>query len=122
MCSISEYFESWNERDDARRRDLLARSVTSDVEFVHPTFGRSQGSDDLAGHIASYQQAMPGTKVVLTSGIDAHNQIARYTWHVVDPAGRILVAGLDVVEFAADGRLRRILLFHDPPTVDPTNV
>jgi hypothetical protein len=114
MCSIREYFEAWNERDDDRRRELLARSVMSDVELVHPTFGRSLGSDALAAQIASYQHAMRGTEVVLTSEIDAHNQIARYTWHVVDSGGRTLVAGLDVVEFAADGRLKRILLFHDP--------
>jgi hypothetical protein len=114
MCSIREYFEAWNERDDDRRRELLARSVTSDVELVHPTFGRSRGSAALAGQIASYQQAMPGTEVILTSEIDAHNQIARYAWHVVDSGGRTLAAGLDVVELAADGRLKRILLFHDP--------
>jgi hypothetical protein len=109
MSWISEYFEAWNERDDERGRDLLARSVTPDVELVHPTFGRSRGNDALAGHIAGYQQAMPGTEVVLTSGIDAHNQIGRYTWQVVDAGGQTLVAGLDVVEFAADWRLERIL-------------
>jgi hypothetical protein len=114
MSTISEYFQAWNELDSDRRRDLLARSVMPDVQLVHPTFGRSRGSDALAGHIASYRQAMPGTEVVLTSGIDAHNQIARYTWEVVDAGGRTLVAGLDVVELAADGRLERILLFHDP--------
>jgi SnoaL-like domain len=87
VSPIGEYFQAWNERDADRRRELLERSVTEDVELVHPTFGRSRGIDALSEHIASYQQAMPGTEVVLTSGIDAHNEIARYTWQVVDASG-----------------------------------
>jgi hypothetical protein len=110
---IGEYFEAWNEPDSDRRRDLLARSVTADVELVHPTFGRSRGIEALAEHIATYQTAMPGTEVVLTSAIDGHNQVARYAWQVVDAGGEPKVAGIDVVEIAGDGRLERILLFHD---------
>ena len=113
VSPIGEYFQAWNEPDVDRRRELLERSVTAEIELVHPSFGRSHGIDALSGHIASYQQAMPGTEVVLTSGIDAHNEVARYTWQVVDASGETVVAGLDVVEIAADGRLARILLFHD---------
>jgi hypothetical protein len=112
VTPISAYFQAWNEPNVERRRALLARSVTPEVELIHPTFGRSRGIDALVEHIASYQEAMPGTEIVLTSGIDAHNQIARYTWQVVDAQGATVLAGLDVVEIAADGRLERILLFH----------
>jgi hypothetical protein len=112
---IDEYFEAWNEPDSDRRRDLLARSVSAGVELVHPTFGRSDGIDALSGHIASYQAALPNSRVVLTSAIDRHNQLARYAWQVVDAGGQAVIAGIDVVELADDGRLERILLFHDPP-------
>jgi hypothetical protein len=111
---IAIYVEAWNERDVERQRDLLTRSVTADVVLIHPTFGRSCGIDALARHIGAYQAAMPETRVVLTSGIDHHNQVARYAWQVADTAdGHPLVAGIDVVELADDGRLARILLFHD---------
>lgn len=114
MDQIAIYVEAWNERDVERQRDLLTRSVTADVVLIHPTFGRSCGIDALARHIGAYQAAMPETRVVLTSGIDHHNQVARYAWQVADTAdGHPLVAGIDVVELADDGRLARILLFHD---------
>jgi hypothetical protein len=113
LDEIAEYFEAWTEPDPDRRRELLAGSVAADVELVHPTFGRSRGIDALAGHIATYQAAIPDTRVVLTSDIDAHNQIARYAWQVADAGGNAVMTGIDVVEIAADGHLARSLLFHD---------
>jgi hypothetical protein len=113
MRQIDEYFEAWNEQDDETRRELLAGSVTAEVELVHPTWGRSTGIDALAEHIAAYQAAMPGSRVVLSSAIDSHNQIARYGWEIADTDGATVMTGIDVVEIADDGRLERILLFHD---------
>jgi hypothetical protein len=43
VTPISAYFQAWNEPDVERRRELLARSVTPEVELIHPTFGRSRG-------------------------------------------------------------------------------
>lgn len=61
---------------------------------------------------------MPDTRVVLTSAIDAHDQIARYAWQVQDINYNTVVAGIGVVEIAADARLARILLFHDRRDAD----
>jgi len=113
------YFAAWNETDSDQRRRLLERSVTDDAELVDPT-GRSQGIDGLSERIGRYQSAAPGTKVLPTSGIDAHNDLVRYAWKIVDPEGQDFMEGLDVAERADDGRLRRILMFHGPlPTADP---
>lgn len=109
---IEDYFAAWNEAGAQHRRELLDRSVSRDVELVHPTWGRSRGLDALVNHIESYRSAMPGTAVVLTSEIDGHNGVHRYAWAIVDDAGRTTLEGLDVVETAEDGRLSRILLFH----------
>jgi hypothetical protein len=38
----------------------------------------------------------------------------RYAWKIVDSEGHDLLVGLDVVERADDGRLRRIVMFHGP--------
>jgi hypothetical protein len=115
---ILEYVEAWNEPDPDSCRELLARSVTAEVELVHPTFGRARGIETLAEHIAGYEAAMPDTRVALTRAIDAHNQIARYAWKLQDIDGNTVVAGIDVVETAADGRLARILLFDDRRDAD----
>ena len=52
---IDGYFAAWNEPLTERRRTLLERSVTADVELIHPTWGRSQGIDALLARIDSYQ-------------------------------------------------------------------
>jgi hypothetical protein len=95
----------------ARRRQLLERSVTADAELVDPT-GRWQGIDGLGDRIARYQSSAPATKVVPASDIDAHNDVVRYAWTVVDSEGRSVVDGIDVAGRANGGRLQRILTFH----------
>jgi hypothetical protein len=112
---IDDYFAAWNEPEAARRRALLESSVTPEVELVHPTWGRSQGIDALLAGIVQYRSALPGAIVVLTTGLDSHNHLVRYGWQIVDPEGRRVMAGMDVVELAGDGRLKRILLFHEQP-------
>lgn len=111
---LDDYFAAWNEPEKERRRALLERSVTEDVELIHPSWGRSQGIDALLAHIDNYQSVLPESAVVLTSGLDSHNDIVRYGWDIVDQHGDRVMDGIDVVELADDGRLKRILLFHGP--------
>jgi hypothetical protein len=87
--------------------------LTDDVELVDPT-GRWLGIDGLAERIGRYHASAPGTRVVPASGVDAHNDLVRYSWSIVDPEGSRVVEGLDVAERTDDGRLRRILMFHGP--------
>jgi hypothetical protein len=112
--AIGTYVAAWNEQDPARRRDLLERSLIGEVEVVHPSWGRSHGIDAISEQIGRYQSAMPGTTIGLTSGIDVHNELGRYEWKVFDERGQEAMAGIDVVEIAGDGRLKRILMFHGP--------
>lgn len=109
---IDGYFAAWNEPLTERRRSLLERSVTADVELIHPTWGRSQGIDALLARIESYQSALPDATVVLGSGLDSHNDVVRYRWDIVDQEGHRMMEGIDVVELAGDGRLKRVLMFH----------
>lgn len=110
---IDAYFRAWNEPDSDRRRALLERSVMPDAELVDPT-GRWRGIEGLSERIANYLSSAPGTRVVPSSGIDAHHDLARYSWLVVDDGGRELIEGLDVAQRAGDGRLVRVSMFHGP--------
>ena len=101
------YFGAWNEPDPAERRRLLARSLTEDVELVDRT-GRWIGVSGLSSRIDRYQSAAPGTKVVAASGVDAHNDVIRCAWRIVDPGGNQVMEGLDVAERG-----------DDPPYADP---
>lgn len=111
--AIATYFRAWNELDLDQRRRILERCVTDDAVLVDPT-GRWQGVSGLAERIGRYQAAAPGTEVVTASGIDAHNDLVRYAWKIVDRQGHHVMEGIDVAERVDDGRLRRILMFHGP--------
>jgi hypothetical protein len=92
---------------------MLEQSLTDDVELVDPS-GTWSGVSGLSERIANYHSSAPGTLVVSASGVDAHNDVVRYAWKIVDREGNELMEGIDVAERADDGRLRRILMFHGP--------
>ena len=111
--TIDTYFEAWNATDDAERRILIERCLTNDVELIDEN-GRFSGHDGLGALMAKFHQAVPGGRIVKTSGFDEFEGITRYSWDVVDADGNTKSGGLDVVEQGADGRLRRIVMFHGP--------
>jgi hypothetical protein len=116
--SIDSYFDAWNETDGAARRDLLERCLTGDVELVDEN-GRVRGYDGLSDLMGRFHENVPGGRVVMSSGIDQFDGIARYSWDIVDREGNNVMVGPDVVEQDADGRLRRIIMFHRPlPALD----
>jgi hypothetical protein len=68
----------------------------------------------LAERIGRYHSAAPNTEVVTASGVDAHNDLVRYAWKIIDRQGDDVIECIDVAERVDDGRLRRILMFHGP--------
>jgi hypothetical protein len=40
---LEVYFDAWNESDVSARSVQLSICVTSDIELVHPTWGRVHG-------------------------------------------------------------------------------
>ena len=114
---LAGYFAAWNEADEDERSRLLGRSVTEDAQLLDST-GDWRGVDGFAERIGRYRALAPGTRVVPASGVDAFDQAMRYAWRIVDSEGHEVLEGLDVVERADDGRLRRILMFHGPLPAD----
>jgi SnoaL-like domain len=110
---IVAYFDAWNEVDAERRRALLERSLTPDVELLDLA-GRWRGIEAVSERIGNYLSSLPGSRILPSSGVDAHHDVIRYAWSLVDGDGRELIEGLDVAERADDGRLGRITTFHGP--------
>ena len=107
---IAKYDEAWNTRDASRRRELLEEALSVDCELVEPR-GRFHGRDSVLQRIEGFSSRFPGARVDLTTKVDEHNGITRYGWRIVDHDGKSLLDGIDVVERAADGRLRRVVMF-----------
>jgi hypothetical protein len=64
--------------------------------------------------IAGFQGRFPGSTLRLTSGVDAHHSVLRFSWAKVDAEGNVTLEGFDVGELGDDGRLTKITGFFGP--------
>jgi len=116
MDAVIEALDAaWNERDPSARGRLLERSLTPDAQLVDPSAGRFDGREAIGDRIASLDERFPGARVTITSGVDEHNGYGRYAWTMTNGDGNVIVEGIDVVERAEDGRLKRVIMFFGPP-------
>jgi hypothetical protein len=99
--------------DRARREARIAELWAPDGELVDPPLeGRGHAQlSDLADLVLTHY---PDHIFRRTSGVDAHHGRGRYAWELVAPTGAVAVSGLDVIEFAPDGRVQRIVGFFGP--------
>ncbi|MGH2588606.1 MAG: nuclear transport factor 2 family protein [Dehalococcoidia bacterium] len=108
--TVDTYFAMWNEPDATKRAALIERAWTSDSRYVDPML-EAQGHAALSEMVAGVHARFPGHRFRRQSGIDTHHDQIRFAWDLVAPDGTITVAGVDIGEVAADGRLRRITGF-----------
>ena len=77
----------------------------------------STGKEEIASHIGrslngeAYGGAGAGARIPISSGVDQHHGLFRFSWVMVDPQDQLLLEGMDFVEPAGDGRLQRITGF-----------
>ncbi len=110
---VAAYCEAWNVAGDGERRALLEKSWTDDGAYTDPRTDLV-GRNALFAHISRVQAMRPGSRIVMTGGLDAHHDVLRFAWKLVDPQGAAVIEGVDFGELAADGRLRRIVGFFGP--------
>ena len=116
--TVETYGASWNEPDAAKRRELLERSWADDGVFEDPR-DRAEGRDALLQLIAGFREQLPGGSIVMTSGVDEHHGLVRFTWRIDDAQGKSLLEGIDFGELAPDGRIQRIVGFWGAPPSPP---
>ena len=107
---IEKYDHAWNASEVDERRRLLEAALTDDCEMLEPR-GRFSGREAILERITGFSDRFPGARVDITTNIEEHNGFARYGWRIVDREGALVLDGIDVVERAADGRLRRVVMF-----------
>jgi hypothetical protein len=109
---VDRYLQIWNQREPAARASGV-RAVFSDACSYTDPLATVAGHDGVDRFIAGVQQQFPGVRFVLGGAIDAHHDVARFTWHAraeghADP----LAIGFDVV--VLDGaRIRQVVGFLD---------
>ncbi|WP_422375453.1 hypothetical protein [Roseibium sp.] len=112
--TIDIYCAAWSERDPAFRRELLDRVVTIDIRYTDPETD-VRGRADLVDHISGVLAGRVGAKIVRSSEIDAHHDMARFAWRLVKADGTALPDGLDIVSIdEQSGKLKAVLGFFGP--------
>lgn len=106
--TLETYFAACNERDDAKRMDLLGRCC-EDAIRVRTAFACVDSVEDFNGHIANGLKHMPG--VVSAQDGDARHihGIARVPWKVSGPDGSVYFRGDNVMRFSARGKIEDIV-------------
>ncbi|MER7702213.1 nuclear transport factor 2 family protein [Kitasatospora sp. NPDC097605] len=107
----ARYLAAWNETDPAARRKLIDEAWAEGGTYTDPlaaVTGRA-GVDALIG---AAQAQFPG--LVFTLGpVDAHHDIARFTWNLGPAGEEPLVIGFDVLVADAEGRIASVYGFLD---------
>jgi len=105
------YITLWNERNEVRRRDLLASNWTGDARYVDP-MAASEGHGAIDTMIAGVQQRFPDFEFALISKPDSHGQFVRFQWGLGPRGGDNPIKGTDFV-VTEGGRIRSVTGFLD---------
>ena len=115
--ALLAYAEAWNTPDSDKRREMLDIGLSDDCSYTDPAY-EVRGKEKLADHIGrflsgeAYDGLGAGARILLSSGLDQHHGVFRFSWVMVDPQERqIILEGMDFAELAADGLLQRITGF-----------
>jgi hypothetical protein len=109
-ATIDRYVVMFNEADDVARADLGKAVFVDDGRLVDPLV-EAAGPARIAAAIGVLRDQMPGHSLARTTAVDTHHDQARFGWTVTGPDGSVAVAGIDVVTFDGDGRIRTAIGF-----------
>ena len=84
---IDRYFAAWNATDAAERRALIAETYAEQARYLDPLL-QGEGRDGIDAMIASVHERFPGHRFRRTSGVDAHNGRARFSWELAPEQAR----------------------------------
>ncbi|WP_395295374.1 nuclear transport factor 2 family protein [Kitasatospora hibisci] len=105
------YLAAWNETDPAARRKLIDEVWAGDCRYTDP-LAAVTGREGVDALIGAAQAQFPG--LVFTLGpVDAHHDIARFTWNLGPAGGEALVVGFDVLVADPEGRITAVHGFLD---------
>jgi hypothetical protein len=111
--AVIRYISVWNERDPKRRRALIAETWTDDGIYID-AHRNGAGHEEIDALVEAAQEQFPGYRVNLISGIETHNDFARFRYAAGGTAeAPLYIGGTDFVTLAPDGRLRAVVGFVD---------
>ena len=106
--TIEAYMAAWNEKDEAKRRQLIDKCWADASTYTDP-MSDVKGKEALAATIADFQGQMPGASIDIISGIDEHHGRIRFGWKLMN--GPQPLEGIDIGVLSGDGKLASIIGF-----------
>ncbi|MQY05363.1 nuclear transport factor 2 family protein [Actinomadura macrotermitis] len=108
---VERYIATWNEQDPAARRAAIEELWSEEAVYTDP-LGVAEGRDAIDATIGAAQQQFAGLEFTLAGAVDAHHDLARFTWELGPAGGEALVVGFDVAVLK-DGRFDKVHGFLD---------
>lgn len=112
MAAVARYLDAWNERDAAARRAIIDEIWAPGGTYTDP-LAEVAGRDGIDAAIAAVQAQFPEFVFRPGGPVDAHHELARFTWELGPEGGEALVVGFDVALFDGEGRIHAVLGFLD---------
>lgn len=108
-ATVNYYFDAWNSNGIENIKNLLAKCITPDFEYVTSS-GIFTGIDTLAGVIEKNNEDVPGRSYRLCSNIDGYSNTGRWEWEMIIPNDNNII-GLDIFEINGEGKLTKVTGF-----------
>jgi len=113
MSDLNErYLACWNETDPAARRALIDQLWADEATYTDP-MADVRGRDQIDMTIAAVQQQFPGFEFTAGTAVDAHHNLARFTWGLGPRGADPIVEGFDVVVLDDSGQIAAVHGFLD---------
>lgn len=109
--AVLGYVAAWNE-DNPDKLAAILEACWAEQGMVISNYETVVGRRGLYERILAFRRANPGSRGYLTSNIEHHHDIFRFTAITVKPDGRCYSPALDVGELDASGRIERIVTFY----------
>jgi SnoaL-like domain len=109
---VQRYLAAWNETDADARQAILEEVFAEDAGYTDPLVS-VRGRAGLDATISAVQAQFGGLVFSLGGAVDAHHDIARFTWHLGPEGAEPVAVGFDVAVIGADGRIGQVLGFLD---------
>jgi hypothetical protein len=106
--AVLGYAAAWNEDDDAKLRAILA-GCWAESGTINSNFERHFGRAAVFERISCWRRANRGCRALLTSGIEHHHDLFRFTAVIIRPDGTEFSPALEIDD---EGRIARIITFH----------
>lgn len=112
--TVDAWFSAWAIPDDTAREELLAKTVTPEIQF-RDRFSALDGLADLSAHAGAAQRFMPGIRLQRKGAIRHCQGTVLADWVALDGNAKELMSGTNVFVFRADGKIASATGFANPP-------